>query len=286
MERNIHHTSLKKEKWHGIIEHRFKKTADALQKIEKDCSGDHIHDFRVEIKKLKAFTNLIGYNVPDPAACKIPKPLTKLYKALGSLREWQIQKQNIVKAAGELQFEKPLNYLHKISRETDACQRRVRSLIQRVPDSKKMAERIKNNGPDDLSPASITRFIQTKIQKVQELLQNGNKDDESMHDMRKKIKDVQYILSGLAKTGEIDKASAPLESVQQVSTLLGDFHDLCTTQLLLKKELNINRKETDEKKLLRKIKDNWQAEKLKLRRQTLLATRSLIERHFSEGRLN
>ncbi len=274
------------EKWHKAIEYRFNKTEHALHKIIQDFTEDHIHDFRVEIKKLKAFIRLISYNVPDPSASGFPKPLNKLYKALGSLREWQIQNQNLVKAAGELQYTKPLACVHKINRKADSSKHRVMALIHSLPDVKKMMDRIKNNGPDELRPASIIRFIQTKIQAVQVLLQSGKEDDESMHDIRKKIKDVQYVLSGLDKTGETDEPSSPLASVQEVSAKLGDYHDLCVALVLLRKELKTQRKETDEKKLLRKIKDNWQAEKLKLRRQTIQSTQALISLHFSEARLN
>lgn len=276
----------KKQKWHQVIEHRFNKTELALQKITRDFTGDHIHDFRVEIKKLKAVIRLISYNVPDPVVCKFPKPLNKLYKALGSLREWQIQKTNIVQASGEMHFAIPTNYMHKINLKTFADQRRVMELIQKLPDMKKMKDQIKSNGPDELSPASIIRFIQTKIHAVQVVVKSGKEDDESMHDMRKKIKDIQYVLSGIAKTGEIDEQSSPLESVQEVSGQLGDYHDLCTSLALLKKELQISNTETGEKKMLRKIKESWQAEKLKLRKQTIRSTKALIGLHFSDAVLN
>jgi CHAD domain-containing protein len=276
----------KKEKLHRTVEHRFDKTETALKKITEDFTEDNIHDFRVEIKKLKAFVRLMGYGIPGNAEPKFPKPLNKFYKALGSLREWQIQKTKILKAAGEMQYSGPQLYVQKIDRKMAASNQKAITLMKKIPDIKKMMEKIHIRDSEEPGAASMVGFIHSRIQRVKEILHSGKKDDESMHEIRKKIKDIQYILSGVGKSGEIEEHSSTLASVQDVSALLGDYHDLCVSVALLKKELNSIPKETSEKKLLLRLEAQWLDEKQKSCEHTIQSTQSLIETHFSEQHLN
>jgi CHAD domain-containing protein len=282
LEQDIHDTTVKKEKWQEAIDYRFSKIEHVLHKLKHDCTTDNIHEFRVQIKKLKALLRLIGFSMPVASNSRFPKPLNKLYESLGRLREWQIQKQHITKAADELHYTEPLAYVHKIDRKSDACQRRIMKKISQLSDLKKDRDHIKNNCPVALTPKSIIGFIQSKMHAVQLVLLSRKVDDESMHDMRKKIKDVQYVISGSDKTSETNKESSQLQSVQKVSGQLGDFHDMSVSLLLLKKELKTVHKDPAEKKLLRKIKGNWQAAKLEQRQQTILLTKSLIQQYFPE----
>jgi CHAD domain-containing protein len=282
LEQDIHDTNVKKVKWRRAIDYRFGKIEHVLYKLTTDCTAENIHDFRVEIKKLKALIRLFSFSIRETSACKFPKSLNKVYKSLGSLREWQIQKQRITKAAGEMHYVGTLDYKHKIDRKTDVCRRRVIELIRRLRDWKKNRDQIKNNCPEKSGPESISAFIQMKMHAIQDSLLSGDYNDESMHDMRKKLKDVQYILSAAKKEEEIKKHTARLKSVQSVSGNLGNFHDLCIALLMLKKEIKMLHKKTSEKKLLWKIRDNWYTEKVKLRQQTIQSMQALILHHFSE----
>jgi CHAD domain-containing protein len=282
LEQDIHNTNVKNVKWQKAIDHRFSKIEHVLHKLTLNYTADNIHDFRVEIKKLKALLRLFSFRMPADSSFRFPKPLNKLYKSLGLLREWQIQKHNIAKAADELHYTETLTYVNKINGKTDICKRRVMQKISKLPDLKKNMEQIKNNCPSELSPKSIVEFIQSKMHAVQLVLLNGEFDDKYMHDMRKKIKDVQYILSGSEKTNETNEASSRLQSIQKVSGQLGDYHDMSVSLLQLKKELKTAHKNPDEKRLLRKIEHYWQAAKLEMRQETILSVRALIQQHFPE----
>jgi CHAD domain-containing protein len=282
LEQDIHNINVKKGKWQKAIDNRFSRIEHDLHKLTLDCTTDNLHDFRVNIKKLKALLHLLSFSLPAASNFMFPKPLDKMYKSLGLLREWQIQKRNITKAADELHYTETLAYVHKIDLKTDEYKRKIRQKISQLPDIESNKDQIKNNSPSEISSKSITGFIQFKMHAVQLVLISGKFDDESMHDIRKKIKDVQYILSGTGKTNETNVVSSRLQSIQKVSGQLGDFHDMSVSLLQLKKELKTVPKNHDEKKLLLKIKDNWQAAKLDMRQQTILSTRALIQQYFPE----
>jgi CHAD domain-containing protein len=277
---------LKKIKLDKALTDRFKKIEAVLDKLKQDSNPNLIHIFRVETKKLKALIRLLRFNLKNPAVVKFPKPLNELYQSMGSLREWQIQKKKIEKACGDLKLSEPKAYLHRINRKTDSCKRRVRKLTNHFQTLKKYLNRILENSPTIFKPETITLFILDKVHSVQLILLSGKFDDESMHEIRKKIKDIQYIISGAAKTGETDEKSSTLKPIQELSAMLGDYHDLCISLELLKKEIETIRIETSEKKLLRQINENWQAEKMKLHKHAIESTRTLVDSYYSERRLN
>ena len=86
-------TDIKKGKWQADLEERFSKIYTLLQKIDNHFENNDIHDYRVEIKKLKALIRLFNFTASESITCRFPKKLNKIYKALGHLREWQIQEK-------------------------------------------------------------------------------------------------------------------------------------------------------------------------------------------------
>ena len=251
-----------------------------------ECAPEDIHDFRITVKKLKAIIRLFNGVSTRASACRFPKSLNKVYKTLGFMRECQIQKQKILKAAKETGSMEPLIYLNKINRKTELFKQKVIRSIQSLPDVNKKRDQIINDCSEEITDASITRYIQTKMNAIQLLLLNRPCDDEHMHEMRKKIKDIQYIFSGVAKNDHIDVSSSRLRTIQRVSAELGEFHDLCIAIVLLKKELKLHDKERDEQKILRKTKVNWLTEKKRLHQQIIESIELLIRDHVHEFSMN
>ena len=191
----------KKERTEADLEDRFSKINSVLQKIDGHFETDDIHDFRVEIKKLKALIRLFNSSAPDSSFCRFPKKLNRIYKALGLLREWQIQHQKIVSAYGG-NSKPPLSYINKISRKTELQKRRAGKLLNPLPLLKKNKEELIRQIPDFISIEARQTFILKKMKNVHQLLLKGANDDESMHYMRKMMKDAQYTLSGSEQTSE------------------------------------------------------------------------------------
>jgi CHAD domain-containing protein len=261
------YTSSQIEKCQADVEERFNKINLVLQKIIIGFATDDIHDFRVEIKKLKALLRLFSSVAMDPSAYRFPKSMNKVYKAMGHLREWQIQHQKISKSCSERNYIEPVSYLNKIGRKTDLCKLKAGELIRYLPSLEKKKEQIKNHCPEKLPPAAIQSFILTKTQTVHHLLLAGANDDASMHNMRKLLKDVQYTLSDQAKELRTAEGSSRLKAIQKVSGLLGDFHDLCVAVSLINRERKVLHKTSEEKKLLRDIRKRWQIDKENLRQE-------------------
>jgi CHAD domain-containing protein len=273
--------SLTEEKWANYLDNRFSKINLVLQKVDNSFNTSDIHDFRVEVKKLKALIRLFNSAVSDPPICHFPKKLNKIYKALGHLREWQIQRQKIISAFEVQNHSTPRFYIDKIRRKTEQHKRKTGKLLNPLPSLEKNKEKIKKHFHFTISPEAKRSFIGKRMKIIHELLTSGANDDDSMHYMRKMLKDAQYTLSGSEKDSETNEEPARLKTIQAVTSQLGELHDLHIALILLKKELNSLKNNSREKILLNTIMRSWQSEKEKIRKETLKDIREIDSANFS-----
>jgi CHAD domain-containing protein len=271
----------KEEKWETYLDDRFSKINLVLQKVDHSFDTTDIHDFRVEVKKLKALIRLFNSAVLDSPICHFPKKLNKIYKALGHLREWQIQRQKIMSAFEEQNYSPPRFYIYKIRRKTEQHKRRTGKLLNPLPSMEKDKEKIKKHFHLAISPETKRSFIEKRMKIIHELLTSGAHDDDSMHYMRKVLKDAQYTLSGSEKESEKNEGSTRLKTIQAVTSLLGELHDLHIALILLKKELKSLENNPRAKMQLNTIMLSWQSAKEKIRQETLKEIREMDSAVFS-----
>lgn len=275
-------TELQKDKWQASVEERFKKINLVLQKVIPDFAPDDIHDFRVEVKKLKALLKLFSSASENPSIFLFPKRLNKVYKTLGHLREWQIQKQKIDRSRSEKNYPGHLPYLNKIDVKTELYKLKAVDLIWDLPSFVQNKEQIKNCCPDKGLTATISAFFHSKMEIIHNMLLSGKRDDESMHEMRKLLKDVQYVLSEAEKKGEPVEGFSRLKTIQKVSGQLGEFHDLYVALALLDRELEDLHNNGKEKDQLQPIQQDWRSEKEKLRQQVMQLLQEMDQRNFPD----
>ncbi len=268
-------TDIKERRRQADLEDRFSKIYILLKKIDGHFEDNDIHDYRVEIKKLKAMIRLFNSKAPESTTCSFPKKLNKIYKALGHLREWQIQGKKIESSFLENNFSRPISYIHKISRQTDLQIRRVGKLLRQFRRTEKNKQWIKRHFTDTISDETKKAFIQQNMKIVHALLLAGSCDDDSMHYMRKMLKDVQYTLSDSEKESALREGSSLLKTIQAVSGRLGELHDMHVALDFLDKELKSGKNKSGEKIPLRTIRSSWQIEKDEIRKETLKSIKEI-----------
>ena len=79
-----------------IAEERFKTIHKLFHQIIKEFNVDDIHDFRVEVKKLRAFLRLLD-SEKEIEGPLIPKLLKTFYGYIGIIRNIQLHKHNLFK---------------------------------------------------------------------------------------------------------------------------------------------------------------------------------------------
>src|ERR1051326_2620249 len=81
------------------------------KKIIHHFNAEDIHDFRVNIKKFRAFLRMASMENDDSGKYKLPKRLKKFYEIAGNIRSLQLQEQHIKKVIKETYIKQPGNYL-------------------------------------------------------------------------------------------------------------------------------------------------------------------------------
>jgi len=242
------------------LESMFDKIDIKLKKAENGFDHEEIHSFRTEIKKLKAFLRLLSV--------KFPKKLNQIYKILGHIRILQLQKLNIGKLVQEVDIKMPATCA-MIHTETVAYKKKVTSLTKDYHFFKKNITEVKNIISDKITQISTRRYIKAELKNLHNILALEEIDDESMHDIRKLLKDFHYNES-LLKNDFTAESNARLflsYDIQSVTELLGDFHDICVAINLLDEELTTPAIFGDERQILLDIWNKWQADKNHLRNQ-------------------
>ena len=101
----------------GVVKDSFKTINKLSHKIIKEFTADDIHDFRVEVKKMRAFLRLLDTE-KEMERPLIPKLLKTFYGYIGIIRNIQLHRHHLFKYISDYKIEKPKEYLMILDAET------------------------------------------------------------------------------------------------------------------------------------------------------------------------
>jgi len=211
----------------------FKKLSKYYHKVIRDFDLDDIHDFRVEIKKLKAFIRLMNMATPDEQH-KLPGSLKSFYNVIGNLRSLKLHHQRIISLCEELVVGKPENYLKELSKQKKYWRKTALQIAEDIS-LKDFENKLVHNTSENIDAKVINNFIVKYKNKLEHLISLRFYLDQTLHDIRKTLKDIMYNWSyvqagaGILLPGEWRE----LKSIESAASKLGDFYDLCVSIQLL-----------------------------------------------------
>ena len=196
---------------------------DLRLSIYLEPAEEPIHRFRVGYKKLRALFRMEGL-VQEHSAYSVPRSLKKIYAAAGQVRDTQLLTAYIQEEMGDTvlvqvldkQLRVQLQSLLIILQQTNGVRADVEPLQERLSDWKPVKEL-------DYDP-----YFKGRIAEWLHLSRHVLYDD-TLHELRKLLKDILYNYQFLHKTG---RAGAPLLSLLPISeidalqSLLGDYQDM------------------------------------------------------------
>jgi CHAD domain-containing protein len=249
-----------------VVGNRFKKINAIVRDMSWSSGTEDIHRFRVKVKKLRGFLRLIQRGLKHPDDLKIPKDLKKLYDISGSIRSLQLQRQNIKRIIVEKGYGLPECYLNMLDRWEAARANRARALMTEKKHFKKSELNTVDTLPGELKKKSIKKFLQESVAKLDELQKLDSPSDESLHMVRKLLKDILYTWRYIKKETVLVFSCFPgKENILLATDLLGDFHDICVGINLLDYTGEI--KNENEQALLLTIKQQWLKKKKTIQNQ-------------------
>lgn len=201
--------------------------AVAMQELAAGISpgfdADTIHRFRVEAKRLRALLRLVQTQ-EDSLEVKLGKRFKEMYGALGEIRDAQM---HLIRTVLEPEPALP-GYALWLANRIGEGQRRWVESYSGKPLRKLKDDFAATSWPETLEADTLRRFVASHLEAIGDMLSRPSLHDEDLHDIRKKVKDLQHILRWARKEwpeGEAALADMNLDAVEDLAQRAGDYND-------------------------------------------------------------
>jgi CHAD domain-containing protein len=202
---------------------------------------------------------------------KISKKLKTVYNISGAIRDLQLYQQRMAETADQegKQLQPCFTLLQKRADQLKPVLLEIFSKKLLAKSKKKTLIQL----PDTFSFSAFQSFLQNKYTLVNTSITAGHFSDDTIHSIRKNLKDIFYVLKineGFAyyPTEGITLVKEDENLFHELLDELGNFQDTCTAIALLKfcrpKVYN-----TGNPQLLNHIKNNWLKQKASLKKLLL-----------------
>lgn len=215
----------------NVVHHFCKKLEDAQARIAAGFGVEDIHQFRVEVKKLRAYLRLVATQ-GAPLGDIFPAPLKDFYQHLGQIRTIQLTREK----------------LKHLEHDTSVLE----VIITRLADEEEMFQqsghdwsaRVQLQGyeliwtswlPEYLSDKKIQRFVNYKLASIRLCLLDIYSED-NLHQVRKELKDLLYVVKIFRNAWGIPFPvdwPVDVDSMTRMADSLGQYNDFRTWRTLL-----------------------------------------------------
>lgn len=201
----------------NYLNQQFETLAGILEKPVRELEAADYHRLRTTLKRIRAGAALLDYGTRKFPLKKTVKPLKKLFRHAGGIRERQLELALLTDlgyrdklpglAAGlEKSLEKKAAALEKL-----AGKKFIAKVSKRKKQFVKPAKKLKHKAVND--------FLEDRMAHVALLRQIEVLNTKQLHDVRKNLK--EYLYAGEA----FPEAAVHSPVVDEVQELLGQWHD-------------------------------------------------------------
>jgi CHAD domain-containing protein len=244
-----------------IITGRWEKVQHTFSRVKAGFGMEDIHAFRLEIKKMRAFLRLDA-RTKDHA--RLPGRLHRFYFLAGVIRNLQLQQQRITEAWKGREESLPRLYLIMLETEIGIKTAEARSFAKDKLSIKKEREKVLAKVRRSLSGKAIRGFVQTSAGRLDDLWGWPYPlEDDTLHSIRKLLKDLFYNHAYIAKEASILLPAALREKtgIKNITDMLGGFQDMRMKLDLLQPEYLSTVNDERERMALEELKKKWEEEK-------------------------
>lgn len=201
-----------------------------FEKVREDYGFDALHDMRVAIKRLRALIILCEKIDPGLSTTNTEGKLRQLFRLSGKMRDAQVQQALVSEYGGimEVDFEEYSIYLLEYERKSikkfsNFCIHHVANdFTQSI--SAKVPNIILNIDEKHLKSAFYALF--KELLSAVESLNTDQQHDEHLHEIRRKLKQCNYLLSILdGEDEDLPQRNKLLKKLEKANDLLGKWHD-------------------------------------------------------------
>ena len=193
------------------IEHDFKSFAQTQ-------NPEALHDFRVQVKKLRSFLTLLESGHKNDKLLKTFKPVKKIFRSTGVIRDAQVHQ----KQAEENNIGTPGLYQQQDNIKNEETVKLLQHKRRHIRSLKKVQYELQHR-VQPVTQMEIEQFFIIQVQNTEALLSNHN-FSEQLHSGRKMLKHLLYnrnlIPPVVAKNMNIS-----FDDIDKMQQAIGDWHD-------------------------------------------------------------
>jgi|GEM_PF-3081871 len=196
---------------------RWKSVRRHLKNFNKNADEETIHKLRVEIKKLNALYEFVGYCDRGFDDKKILGPLRHIFKLLGRLRDHS----NALSLC--LEFKIDIRILDPEERKLKSIHKKIRGHADKHKSTFRKIEKNAAKHLHHIDADKWKKYLHNKHLKITNSLA-GTPTAEQLHETRSAIKKLIYN-AGLYGVEIIKKTE--LTRLDQIEKLINQWHDVC-----------------------------------------------------------
>jgi CHAD domain-containing protein len=244
----------------GLTRKFFKKRLSALKSLlkkpRKKVSVDDFHELRVEIKKIRAALALLNFSAKGFKRKRTEKGFDKIFKQAGAVRELQLEEQTIKDLHLNTTLKTYATGLRKDrKKEKDkffklANKKNIAALNDTYEEVKPFFK--------EITPQKAQQFLDMERNKIDRLIQAQQFAPKQLHQLRKKFKELNYVLKIFAADNQ------QAEKTEKLQDILGEWHDKTIVVRHLHKALQSAKLPRPEMSRLDTLRNNLATEKEKL----------------------
>ncbi len=268
----MNHKTIKRQ-----TKNNFRKINKALKILCVRFDPKDVHAFRVEYKQWRAFLRMLFHQKDRQII--IPRQLKKIYEIAGVIRDLQLQQQRFLDYTSHL----PKSSIAYIRLLQNHIHKQERILLKKLGSynpsvcKKKVMKQLTAN----LTLERLAGFMEQKAISTKQLVAAGHFSDETLHQIRKQLKDLLFIfkMNDSGQNPALKQSSIyNLDEAQLASLLeqLGNFQDACKSIVLLKVNW-IFKLNAYGRRLLLQIKSDWIKEKIFTKQLLIQSLKSAFE---------
>jgi len=243
---------MKEDTINGVLHTRLKKMQAHFHQLQDSFDTETIHDFRLEVKKLRGFLRLLQAGLAPGSQLKVPLHLKNIYEATGQIRNIQLHLEAMDRQCETLHLLSPAAYCSFLRKVLSVEKHKIRHTAKTNWDH--LEDQLLDAVPGKLNEKCVHNFlVREKLLLIGFLLSSCS--DEILHEVRKIIKDLIYNLVYLDQqlAQVFHGYFAGPENLGLMAERLGSFHDTCVFIGLMHQHSN-EAEEDAEKAVLQSLK--------------------------------
>jgi|GEM_PF-3576905 len=206
---------------HDFFEHQYQKVVQGLNYIYEDPDQEIVHDFRVDLKKMRSVFFLMEKVSGEKKIKAMHHQIRDIFRKAGHIREMQMEIEWLARHR-KFDLIRHMQYYSKLKKSDKSFIRDIPEILHTF----RNIHRKMNQSMLSLTQEQSNNYVKETWQQILRVVIQVNEESD-WHPTRKKIKQLLYLRNWVPK---VALSSRPVrnifKSLSNLEQLIGHWHDL------------------------------------------------------------